>query len=182
MTGPGRSPSSPWVQSPQGGHRDGVTQSFQSTISPSHAGMMSSAAFTDRSSPNYFGMATHNPTNQQTSNPGLSTQRNWGTSSQTQSVHSPNPHRHPQELVSSGLMNMLKTEPETSRIRRESALNKPSTTNQMSSGSKPSPSYPLGSSSFGQSTGQRLGAGKNSMSAPQGNPYLPFPGIVLKKF
>lgn len=168
MTGPGRSPSSPWVQSPQGGHYDAVTQSFQSTISPSHAGMMSNAAFTDRSSPNYFGMATHNPSNQQTSNPGLSTQKNWGTSPHTQSVHSPKVRLHPQELVSAGLMNMLKTEPETSRIRRESAFNESSYGNQTSPGSKPSPSHPLGRFSLGQSSGQRLGAGKTSMSAPQG--------------
>jgi protein-tyrosine phosphatase len=174
MTG-GRSPSSPWVQSPQASHRDGVTQSFQSTISPSqsqsHTSIMSNAAFTDRSSPNYFGMVSHNPS-QQTSNPGLSAQKNRGTSSQTQSVHSPKPHLHPQEMVSSGLMNMLKTEPETSRIRRESALNESSNGNQTSPPARPSPSYPVGSFSFGQSTGQKLGAGKNSMSAPQGNLHL----------
>lgn len=174
MTGPGRSPSSPWVQSAQGGHHDGgVTQSFQSTMSPSTTGMMSSAAFTERSSPNYFGMAVQNPNNQQTSNPGLSMQKNWGTLPHTQPLPSPKLPVFSQESVSAGLKNLLKTEPETSRIRRESALHGFSSP-QTASWSEPSPSHPLGNFSFAQPSELRLPAGKNLALTPQGMPTLGF--------
>lgn len=157
MTGP-RSPSSPWVQSPQA-HRDGA-QSFQLTKSPSHAGVMSNPL--DRPSPNYFGMSSHNPGNQQTSTTSL-VQKNWG-SSPPQSSHSPMVHVHPQELVSAGLVNMLKTEPETSRIRRESTFNEASNGKQISPGSN-SPFHPLGSFSLGTPSGPRQGTGRSSVSA-----------------
>jgi protein-tyrosine phosphatase len=169
MTGPGRSPSSPWVQSAQGGHHDGVTQSFQSTMSPSTAGMMSSANFAERSSPNYFGMAVQNPNNQQSSNPGLPMQKNWGTLPHTQPLSSPKLPVFSQESVSTGLKNLLKTEPETSRIRRESALHGSSSPQTTSwSTPSPSPSHPLGSFSFAQPNGPKLPAGKNPAPTPQG--------------
>lgn len=172
MTGPGRSPSSPWVQSAQGGHHDGgVTQSFQPTMSPSATGMMSSAGFTDRSSPNYFGMAVQSP-NQQTSNPGLSMQKNWGTLPLPQPVPSPKLPVFSQESVSAGLKNLLKTESETSRLRRESALHG-SSSPQMTSWSKSSPSYP-GNFSFAQPSELRLPAGKNLAPTPQGMTTLGF--------
>lgn len=168
MTGPGRSPSSPWVQSPQA-QRDG-TQTFQLGLSPSHTGLMPNAL--DRSSANYFGMATHNPSNQQISHPGLSTQKNWGPSPHHQSTHSPKVHVHPQEFVSAGLVNMLKSEPETSRIRRESTFTESSPSSSTSPGSKPSPSRPLGSFSFGSSSGPSPGTGKNSFSAGNTHPSV----------
>lgn len=168
MTGPGRSPSSPWVQSAQSGHHDGgVTQSFHSTMSPSTTGMMSSAAFTERSSPNYFGMAVQSPNNQQTSNPGLPMQKNWSTLPHTQPLPSPKLPTFSQESVSAGLKDLLKTETETSRIRRESAFHGPSSP-QTTSWSNPSPSHSLGNFSFAQPNELRLPAGKNSAPAPQG--------------
>lgn len=155
MTGLGRSPSS-WVQSPQGRDR---TQPFELGISPAHSGMTSNSF--DHSSPNYFGMATHN--GNQTSNPGLPTQKSWPMS-QPQSAHTPKVHVHPQELVSKNLVNMLKTEPEASRIRRESTFNEPFRSNNTNPGSKHSPSHPLVGFSYGQG-GQISGAGKSSVSA-----------------
>lgn len=174
MTGPGRSPSSPWVQSAQGGHHDGgVAQSIQSTMSPPTTGMMSSTAFTEKSSPNYFGMAVQNPNNQQTSNPGLSMQNNWGTLPHTQPLPSPQLPVFSQESVSAGLKNLLKTEPETSRIRRESALHG-SSSPQTTSWSKSSSSHPLGNFSFAQPSELRLPAGKNLAPTPQGMKSLRF--------
>ncbi|KAL2698737.1 hypothetical protein AAEP93_010125 [Penicillium crustosum] len=179
MTGPGRSPSSPWVQSAQGGHHDGgVTQSFQPTMSPSATGMMSSAGFTDRSSPNYFGMAVQSP-NQQTSNPGLSMQKNWGTLPLPQPVPSPILPVFSQESVSAGLKNLLKTESETSRLRRESALHG-SSSPQMTSWSKSSPSYP-GNFSFAQPSELRLPAGKNLAPTPQEATSASFPWVSAER-
>ncbi|KAJ5373716.1 hypothetical protein N7517_005722 [Penicillium concentricum] len=180
MTGPGRSPSSPWVQSAQGGHHDGVTQSFQSAMSPSTTGMMSSAAFAERSSPNYFGMTVQNPNNQQTSNPGLSMQKNWGTLPNTQPLPSPKLPVFSQETVSAGLKNLLKTEPETSRIRRESALHG-SSSPQTTSWSTPSPSHPLGNFSFAQPNGLKLPAGKPLASSPQGATAASFPWVSAER-
>jgi protein-tyrosine phosphatase len=112
MTGPGRSSSSPWVQSTQGVPRDGVTQPFHPSMSPNTS---------ERPSPNYFGMAV--PTsNSQTSNPGLSPQKSWGASSHAQSLPSPKVQVYPKDSVSTGLVNMLKTEPEANRRRRESTF------------------------------------------------------------
>lgn len=147
MTGP-RSPSSPWVQNP---HRDGA-QSFL-TISPSGASNL------DRSSPNYFGMSTHN--SNQSANMGP-VQKNWGHS--PQSAHSPKIHVHPQELVSAGLVSMLKTEPETNRLRRESTFSDSFNGKQVSPGPKTSPSFPLGGFSLVQPSAPRGGTGRNSVS------------------
>ncbi|OQE13924.1 hypothetical protein PENFLA_c042G00893 [Penicillium flavigenum] len=181
MTGPGRSPSSPWVQSAQGGHHDGgVTQSFQSTMSPSTTGMMSSAAFTERSSPNYFGMAVQGPNNQQTSNPGLSMQKNWGTLPHTQPLPSPKLPMFSQESVSAGLKNLLKTETETSRIRRESALHG-SSSPQTTSWSSPSPSHSLGNFSFAQPNELRLPAGKNLAPTSQAATPASFPWVSAER-
>ncbi|CAG8220993.1 unnamed protein product [Penicillium salamii] len=156
MTGP-RSPSSPWVQNP---HRDGA-QSFL-TISPSGASNL------DRSSPNYFGMSTHN--SNQSANMGP-VQKNWGHS--PQSTHSPKIHVHPQELVSAGLVSMLKTEPETNRLRRESTFSDSFNGKQVSPGPKTSPSFPLGGFSLGQPSAPRGGTGRNSVSTAT----LPFPWV-----
>lgn len=170
MTGPARSPSSPWVQNAQGGHDGGVTQSFQSTMSPSNSGTIPSATFTESSSPNYFGMAAPQPS-------GLSTQKTWSTLSQTQPLPSPKfPGK--KDSVSAGLMNKPKTEPETNRLRREPTLHEFSP--QMTSWSKYSPSHPLGNVSFGKSSG--LGsppAGKNSVNTAQG---IFFPSRLLIYF
>ena len=143
-----RSPSSPWLQNSL---RDGALLSK----SPSNA-MVSSPI--DRSSPNYFGMST-NPA--QTSNLGP-VQKNWGTSPH-QSAHS-QIHIHPQELMSAGLKNMLKTEPEMHRLRRESTINESFNGKQPSPGSKPSPSFPLGGFSLGQPSPRQV-TGRNPVSA-----------------
>ncbi|KAJ6062581.1 uncharacterized protein N7446_006701 [Penicillium canescens] len=137
MTGPGRSPSSPWVQSTQGGHRDGVTQSFRPSISPNTL---------ERPSPNYFGMAAPS-SNSQTSNPGVSPQKSWGVSPHTHSLPSPKLQVYQKESVSTGLMNILKTEPEANRRRRESAFHEtPSNIDPHGrpSWSKSSSSHPIG--------------------------------------
>ncbi|CAG8232291.1 unnamed protein product [Penicillium olsonii] len=152
-----RSPSSPWLQNSL---RDGALLSK----SPSNA-MVSSPI--DRSSPNYFGMST-NPA--QTSNLGP-VQKNWGTSPH-QSAHS-QIHIHPQELMSAGLKNMLKTEPEMHRLRRESTINESFNGKQPSPGSKPSPSFPLGGFSLGQPSPRQV-TGRNPVSAETA---LPFPWI-----
>ncbi|KAJ5565252.1 hypothetical protein N7513_001494 [Penicillium frequentans] len=81
MTGPGRSPSSPWVQPVQGGSRDiRSPQSFHPALSPSVPGMRSNGSITETSSPNYFGMTVeHRSSNPPTSNPGPHVQKNWGS-------------------------------------------------------------------------------------------------------
>lgn len=168
MTGPGRSPSLPWAQSAQGGHDRGVAESFQPTMSPSNTDMVPSATLTELSSPNYFGMAVQNSNNQQTSHQALPTQKNWGTLPHTQSLPSPKLPVFPNESVSTGLMNLLKSEPEISRARRESALHG-SSSPQLASWPKSSPSHPLGNVSFGQPGGPRLAANKSPLPTSQGN-------------
>ncbi|KAJ5175487.1 uncharacterized protein N7482_001364 [Penicillium canariense] len=116
MTGPGRTPSSPWVQSVQGR----ANQSFHPTLSPTQVGIHTSA---ERPSPNYFGIAVENSSNSPTSNPGLNTQKNWGSFAQAQSsLPSPKLQLCSQESVSEGLVNLLRSESEFDKGRRESAL------------------------------------------------------------
>ncbi|KAJ5295167.1 hypothetical protein PENANT_c035G04770 [Penicillium antarcticum] len=160
MTGPGRSSSSPWVQTTQGGHRDGVTQSLRPSMSPSTS---------ERPSPNYFGMAV--PTsNTQTSNPGLSPQKSWGASPHAQSLPSPKLPVYPKESVSTGLVNMLKTEPEANRRRRESTFHDTPFNGDphgRPSWSKSSTSHP---------SGNGIGAGASPV-LPQGAPLTAFPWV-----
>ena len=121
MTGPGQSPSSPWVQTAQGCPRDGrATQPFHPTLSPSHSGMQS---IPDRASPNYFGITVENSSNPPTSTPGPHTQKNWGSMTRAQSsLPSPKLQLWSQDSVSEGLINLLRTESEVDKGRRESAL------------------------------------------------------------
>jgi protein-tyrosine phosphatase len=98
MTGPGRSPSSPWVQSAQGR----ASQPFHPGLSPSQTSMQSSA---ERPSPNYFGITVEN-----SSNPFQC------------SLPSPKMQLYSQESVSEGLSNLLRSESDVDKGRRESAL------------------------------------------------------------
>ncbi|KAJ5580117.1 uncharacterized protein N7459_006102 [Penicillium hispanicum] len=124
MTGPGQSPSSPWIQATQGYPHDGrPAQAFQPALSLSTSGLQSSSSFSERPSPNYFGIAVENSSNPPTSNPGPHTQRNWGSQPRAQSsLPSPKLQLYSQESVSEGLVNLLRSESETDKGRRESAL------------------------------------------------------------
>lgn len=125
MTGPGRSPSSTWVQTTQAGSRDGRnSQSFHSALSPSATGMHSSSYVSERPSPNYFGITVGNSSNPPTSNPGPHTQKNWGSFTPSQqSLPSPTKLQlYSQESMSEGLANLLRSESASDRGRRESAL------------------------------------------------------------
>ncbi|OOQ85782.1 putative protein tyrosine phosphatase (Pyp1) [Penicillium brasilianum] len=118
MTGPGRSPSSPWVQNAQGR----ANQPFHPSMSPSQASMHMSS---ERTSPNYFGIMLESSGNPPTSNPGSHTQKNWG--SFQSSLPSPTLQLFSQESVSEGLSTLLRTESEADKGRRESALQSLST-------------------------------------------------------
>lgn len=163
MTGPGRSPSSPWVQSTQGGHRDGVTQSFRPSMSPNTS---------ERPSPNYFGMAAPS-SNSQTSNPGVSPQKNWGVSPHAHSLPSPKLQVYPMESVSTGLVNILKTEPEANRRRRESTFHE----NSSNGDHHGRPSWFKSSSSL--PSGNGVGAGASPVS-PHG--IVPLYLIIESQF
>lgn len=124
MTGPGHSPSSSWV--PSAHRRDGsATQALHFPtehpgFSPSNPGILSAGSYVDQS-PNYFGIMVENSSNPQTSSPGPHTQKSWGSLPPTQpSLPSPKLQLHPQNTVSEGLVNLLKTESETDKSRRES--------------------------------------------------------------
>lgn len=113
MTGPGRSPSSPWVQSAQGR----ANQPFHSGLSPSQTSMHTSS---ERPSPNYFGITVDHSSNPLTSNPGPHTQRNWA--SFQSSLPSPKLQLYGEEPVSEGLSTLLRSESEVDKGRRESAM------------------------------------------------------------
>lgn len=110
MTGPGQSPSSPWVQSAQAK----ANQPFHPGLSPQQGSMHSSS---ERPSPNYFGITVDRSSNE--SNPGSHTQKNWG--SFLSSLPSPKLQLCSQESVSEGLETLLRTESEVGKGRRESA-------------------------------------------------------------
>ena len=124
MTGPGRSPSSPWVQTVQGYQHDGkANQSFHPSLSPSHTGLQTSTSLSERPSPNYFGIPVENSSNSPMTNPGSHAQRNWASLSRTQnSLPSPKLHLYSQESVSEGLENLLRSESASDKGRRESAF------------------------------------------------------------
>lgn len=73
----------------------------------------------ERPSPNYFGITVDNSSNPPTSNPGPHTQKNWG--SFPSSIPSPKLQLFSQESVSEGLENLLRSESEADKGRRESA-------------------------------------------------------------
>ena len=124
MTGPGHSPTSPWVQATQGyPHGVRTTNPFHPALSPSNNGPHSTSSLSERPSPNYFGIAVEHSSNPPTSNPGLHTQKNWNALPRAQSsLPSPKLQLYSQESVSEGLVNLLKSESETDKGRRESAL------------------------------------------------------------
>ncbi|KAJ6084443.1 hypothetical protein N7486_011243 [Penicillium sp. IBT 16267x] len=143
MTGPGRSPPSPWVQPVQGGSRDiRSPQSFHPTLSPSATAMRSNGSITEVSSPNYFGMTVeHRSSNPPTSNTGPHVQKNWGPGSFPNPQASlPSPTKlqlFSQESVSEGLVNLLRSESETDKGRRETALQGYPSTGDRSSSRSP---------------------------------------------
>ncbi|KAJ5632232.1 hypothetical protein N7490_008571 [Penicillium lividum] len=130
MTGPGQSPSSPWVQPVQpmqGASRDNRNpQSFHPTLSPSPTGGRSNGPISEMHSPNYFGIIEHSSSNPPTSNSGPHVQKNWAPGSFTHTQASlPSPSKlqlYSQESVSEGLVNLLRSESATDKGRRESAL------------------------------------------------------------
>ncbi|KAF3387057.1 Tyrosine-protein phosphatase 1 [Penicillium rolfsii] len=113
MTGPGRSPSSPWVQSAQGR----TSQPFHTGLSPSQTTMQTSS---ERHSPNYFGITVEHSSNSPTSNSGAHTQKNWA--SFQSSLPSPKLQLYAQQPVSEGLSTILRSESEVDKGRRESTL------------------------------------------------------------
>jgi protein-tyrosine phosphatase len=126
MTGPGRSPSTPWVQPVQGVSRDiRSPQSFHPTLSPQATGMRSNGSITEISSPNYFGMTVeHRSSNPPTSTPGPHVQKNWTGSFPHPQASLPSPTKlqlFSRESVSDGLVNLLRSESESDKGRRESA-------------------------------------------------------------
>lgn len=120
MTGPGHSPSSSWVQSAH--HRDGgATQALHFPgLSPSNPGILSAGAYADQS-PNYFGITVENSSIPPTSSPGPHTQKGRGSFTQS-SLPSPKLQLYSQNPVSESLVNLLKTESETDKRRRESVI------------------------------------------------------------
>ena len=126
MTGPGHSPSSSWVQSAH--RRDGSAvqavhfPTGHPGLSPSNPGILSAGSYADQS-PNYFGIRVENSCNPPTSSPGPHVQKNWGSLPLTQSsLPSPKLQLYSQNPVSEGLVNLLKTESEADKRRRESAI------------------------------------------------------------
>jgi hypothetical protein len=125
MTGPGHSPSSSWVQSAH--RRDGSATALQFStgqpgLSPSNPGILSAGSYADQS-PNYFGIAVENSSIPPSSSPGPHTQKGWGSLPLTQSsLPSPKLQLYPQNPVSESLVNLLKTESETDKRRRESVI------------------------------------------------------------
>lgn len=130
MTGPGRSPSSPWAQgaqtqTAQGYSHEGRT-AFHPMLSPSNPNFPATASLSERPSPNYFGLAVENSGNPPTSNPGPHVQKNWA--SLPGALPSPKLQLYSQESVSEGLVNLLRSESDIDKGRRESFLQRrPST-------------------------------------------------------
>ncbi|KAJ5895468.1 hypothetical protein N7495_007159 [Penicillium taxi] len=121
MTGPRRSPTSPWVQTAQGySHDVKTTQPYHpipSSTAAMHHNMLSG------SSPNYFGLSVDNTSNPPSSNPGPHAQKNWGAFSKAQStLPSPKLQLYPEASVSEGLASLLRTESQSDKSRHESAL------------------------------------------------------------
>lgn len=119
MTGPGRSPSSPFVQSAHGHFFENrTTQTFG--LPSSNAG---SSLLPEQTSPNYFGIAVQNSHDSPNSNLGQHAQKNRGSLSRAQSsLPSPKLQLYSQESVSEGLANLLKTESDLDKGRRETAF------------------------------------------------------------
>ncbi|OQE22378.1 hypothetical protein PENSTE_c010G02900 [Penicillium steckii] len=140
MTGPGRSPSFPWPQgNTQGYAQDNrAATAIHPMMSPSHSAYPATASIPDHSSPNYFGLAVDNSSNPPTSNTGPHVQKNWATASHSQtSLPSPKYQLYSQDTVSEGLVNLLRSESDHDKGRRESVTQRrPS--NGQSSGSGPS--------------------------------------------
>lgn len=145
MTGPGRSPSSPWgAQGSQGYSHDTMTaSSFHPMLSPSHPSFPATASLSERTSPNYFGLAVDSSSNPPTSNSGPHVQKNWSSLNCNQSsLPSPKLHLYSQESVSEGLVNLLRSESDIDKGRRESVLQRrPS--NGIPSNSNVNPSFSI---------------------------------------
>ncbi|KAJ6140464.1 hypothetical protein N7470_010260 [Penicillium chermesinum] len=84
---------------------------------------MQSGSISERPSSNYFGITVENTSNPPTSTPGPHAQKNWGQYSRAQStLPSPKLQLYSQESVSEGLVNLLRSESDTDKDRRESAV------------------------------------------------------------
>ncbi|KAJ5273958.1 hypothetical protein N7478_009083 [Penicillium angulare] len=122
MTGPGRSPSSPWGQATQTLTLENPSpQPFHNARPSPTNGMHSVSNASDKPSPNYFGIAVGHSHNSPNSNPGFHTQKNWSSFQPAQSLPSPTKLQlYSQESMSEGLVNLLRTESDLDKDRRES--------------------------------------------------------------
>lgn len=116
-------------------------------LSPSHPSFPATASLSERPSPNYFGLAVDSSSNPPTSNPGSHVQKNWSSLNCNQSsLPSPKLHLYSQESVSEGLVNLLRSESDIDKGRRESVLQRrPS--NGIPSNSNVNPSFSIVNSS-----------------------------------
>lgn len=177
MTGPGRSPSSPWAQGTQGCSHDGrAGASFHPMLSPSQAGLPATTSLSERPSSNYFGLAVDNSSNLPISNPSPHVQKNWAPIPCTQaSLPSPKLQLYSQESVSEGLVNLLRSESDIDKGRRESVLQRQPSNGHPSSNTrdvKPSFSYlgrgETGTRMQGNPIGHGLAGEQRPGSTPQG--------------
>ncbi|KAJ5480976.1 hypothetical protein N7539_006870 [Penicillium diatomitis] len=150
MTGPGRTPPSPWVQNAPSRSGQGFHGSH-SGLSPSQTSVQSGS---ERSSPNYFGITVDRPNNHPGSNSGSQGQKTWASFS---SSHvSPKLHLSSPESASAGLSTILKAEPEEGKGWRGSTLQNYTTSGDAPdtrTWSKDPPSLALGGSSIGSMQG-----------------------------
>lgn len=168
MTGPGRSPSSPWVQNAQGNPLDGRTaQPFRPTLSPSNVGMQMNGSFPEQTNSNYFGITVENAHDSPCPNPGTHAQKNWGSMPRAQSsLPSPKLQLYSQESVSEGLANLLKTESDLDKGRRETAFQRRPSNGGALATKKHGNTSP---SIQGSTGGHGLVAGKSTGSLSQGS-------------
>lgn len=168
MTGPRRSPSSPLVQTEQGHNLDGkAIQAMRSGPSPSNVGMPASSSLFEHSSPNYFGLAVENAHDSHNFNTGPHTQKNWGSLPRAQSsLPSPKLQLYSQESVSEGLANLLKTESDLDKGRRQTAFQSRSFNGEAPAIRQNSLSIP---SAQETSDGRELGSRKPRGSFSQGS-------------
>lgn len=163
MTGPGRSPSSPLVQSAHGHSFDGrTTQTFRTGLPPSNTSA-------EQTSSNYFGITVQNAHDSPSSNAGQRAQKNRGSLSRAHSsLPSPKMQLYSHESVSEGLANLLKTESDRDKGRRETAFQRGASNGGTYAPKRPDDTSPLMQRNLG---GHGPTGGKSSGSLSQGSSY-----------
>lgn len=161
MTGPGRSPTSPLVQSAPGRSCDGrTTHPF---------GLPSANAGNEQTTPNYFGITVQNAHDSPNPNLGQHAQKNWGSVSHAQeSLPSPKLQLYSQESVSEGLANLLKAESDSEKGRRESAFQRGTSNGKAHA---PNKRGDIGTLTQGTLGGRGPMGGNSSRSSSQGSSY-----------